>query len=334
MKFGRKFSKMRKPFMLIVMVSLIFCGCQVSNSVTPQTSPTSENAQSTDVTLKIVLLPILDALPIYVAQTEGYFEQMGIQVEFVPANSAVERDQIMAAGQADGMVNDLVSTILYDRDSIQIQVVRLARAATADEPVYRIIASPNSNLHTPDDLRGVEIGISQGSVIEYVTDRLLEAEGLTDDEIVTIAVPKISDRMALLSSGGIQAATLPDPFSIMALQDGGTIILDDTSHPEYGTSVISFRKATIDAHPDEIAAFLAAIDQAVEAINANPTGWTSVLKDYNLVPESILSTYVLPTFPADSLPTQEQFEDVVDWAMNEELITGMVSYQDAVYKGK
>jgi hypothetical protein len=41
--------------------------------------------------------------------------------------SAAERDQIMAAGQADGMINDLISTLLYNKDDIQIQIVSFAR---------------------------------------------------------------------------------------------------------------------------------------------------------------------------------------------------------------
>ena len=64
--------------------------------------------------LKIVVLPILDALPMYVAQQEGYFEENGVSVEFIPASSAAERDQIMAAGQGDGMINDLISTLFYN----------------------------------------------------------------------------------------------------------------------------------------------------------------------------------------------------------------------------
>jgi ABC-type nitrate/sulfonate/bicarbonate transport system substrate-binding protein len=57
------------------------------------------------VTLKLALLRILDTLPMYVAQQEGLFEAKGVKVEFIPAASAAERDQIITAGQADGMIN-------------------------------------------------------------------------------------------------------------------------------------------------------------------------------------------------------------------------------------
>ena len=67
------------------------------------------------MTLKMALLPILDTLPMYVAQEEGLFAENGVTVEFIPVGSAAERDQVISAGQADGMINELVSTMFYNK---------------------------------------------------------------------------------------------------------------------------------------------------------------------------------------------------------------------------
>src|SRR3990170_5873857 len=132
----------------------------------PATQTTSPQVRE-PVTLKIAVLPILDALPMYVAQQQGYFLNQGITVEFIPVSSAAERDQIMAAGQADGMINDLVSTLFYNKETIQIQIVNFARVATPEFPQYRILVAGNSGIETVEDLIGVPIGISEGSVIAY-----------------------------------------------------------------------------------------------------------------------------------------------------------------------
>jgi NitT/TauT family transport system substrate-binding protein len=313
--------------LLIFMVglSLLLGACQAG-----AVKPTQVESSPAPVTIKFVVLPILDALPLYVADQKGYFTEQGIKMEFIPAASAVERDQLMAAGQGDGMINDLVSTVLYDRDQIRIQVVSFAKTATKEASQYRIVAAPKSNLKKPGDLAGVEIGISQASVIDYVTDRLLKAEGLTSDQIKTIAVPKIPDRMALLAKGDLKAATLPEPFSTIAVQDGGTVILDDTSHPEYGCSVISFSKTMIDANPKVITRFLAALQKGVTDVNANPKGWGSILRQYKLLPDALVDTYPITVYPSISLPTEAQFTDVVNWALDKQLITKPVDYKQAV----
>jgi NitT/TauT family transport system substrate-binding protein len=281
-------------------------------------------------TVRIGVLPILDALPMYVAQQQGYFQDAGLQVEFVPAASAAERDQLMQAGQIDGMINDLVSTMLYNKQEPQITVVRFARTATSDYPQYSILAAKGSGIVSPQDLKGVEIGVSEGTVIAYTTDRLLEAEGLAPEDIRTIAVPKIPDRMALLDSGQLEAANLPDPLSLLAMQGGATVVIDDSAHPEYGNSLISFRKSFVDENPQSVRSFLAAVEKATGEINTDKDKWQGLLVEQKLVPAPILESYTLPDFPTASIPTEAQFADVLAWTVAKGLVEGDVPYATSV----
>ena len=280
--------------------------------------------------LKLALLPILDTLPIYVAQEAGFFEKQGIKVEFVPVGSAAEREQVVAAGQADGMVNDLLSVALYNRKDIQVQVIRFARVTATGAPLYRILASSQSGIKQVKDLAGVPIGISQGSIIDYVTNQILVSEGLSPNQVKIVAVPKIPDRLALLASGQIKAATLPEPFSTVAIQQGAVLIVDDTAYPDIANSVVSFRKAVLDQRSQAVQKFLAAFNQAVDEINTHPEAWRKTLETYKLVPTTLVASYPMPKFPPASLPTQKQFDSVVQWAMARGLIDQKVDYSSSV----
>lgn len=280
--------------------------------------------------VRIAVLPIVDGLPLYAAQDGGFFEKQGVKVEFIAVSSAAERDQLIAAGQADGMINDLLAVALFNRDSVQLQVVRFAQVSAPGTPMFVIAAAPNSGIKTARDLAGVEIGISQGSIIDYVTSRILAGSGIPSDQMKTIAVPKIPDRMSLLLSGQLKAATLPEPFATIAIQQGAAAVVDDTQNPGLGNSVVSFRKEYIDAHPRAVQNFLAAINQAGEAINADPEKYRNLLGKYKVVPENILATFPIPQFPGDSLPTAQQFEDVVAFAQEHKLIAAPVKYSDSV----
>jgi NitT/TauT family transport system substrate-binding protein len=287
-------------------------------------------AQAKPAELRIALLPIMESLPIFVAQEAGYFDAQGVKVTIIPAGSAAERDQLVAAGQADGIINDLVSVVLYNKDKVQVKVVRFMRTASATEPNFSIIANKDAGITKPADLAGVPIGISQASVIDYVTERLLKAEGLTGEQIKTVAVPKMADRMALLGSGEIKAATLPEPFATLALQNGGVLVVNDTKYPEYGNSVFSVRQAYLDAQPQAVKGFLAAIDKAVADINANPDKWKPLLEKNKLVPPAVVPNLVLPQLPPASVPSQKQFDDVVDWALARGLIANKLEYSGSV----
>lgn len=309
--------KFVRIIMLIALLSLLLAACQ-------------EAAPAGPVTLRMAVLPILDALPMYVAQQEGLFAQHNLVIEFISAGSAAERDQLILAGQADGMINDPISTLLYNREGTQVQIVRLARAATPEFPQYRILASTQSGITSVAQLAGVPIGISEGTVIQYVNERLLTAEGLPSDQIATIAVPNISERMQLLASGELQAAMMPDPLSDLAIQQGAVVVTDDTLHPEFAYSTYAFRDPLISAQPAAIRGFLAAIEEAIALINNDPSAWDTLLSEKGLVPAPLIGSYAVPVFPAASVPTQQQWADAVTWALDAGLITADVTYADSV----
>ncbi|HEY3341250.1 MAG TPA: MetQ/NlpA family ABC transporter substrate-binding protein [Anaerolineae bacterium] len=307
---------LRRGFGFFIAITVLLAACAQAPAETP--------------TLKIGLLPVLEALPIYVADAQGYFKSAGITVEYVPVASAAERDQLMQAGQIDGMINDLVSTVLYNKDTQKISVVRFARTATPESAQYSILAAKGSGITKVSDLKGVEVGISEGTVIAYVTDRLLQQEGLQPAEIKTTNVIKIADRMQLLNQGNLKAATIPDPFSSLALQNGATVVVDDRKHNELGNSVLSFSTATLNAKPNTVKKFLAALEKAVQDVNANPDQFSNVLTDKKLIPAPLAGKYKLPKFPAASVPTEAQFKDVEDWMTGKNLLKSNVPYSQLV----
>lgn len=280
--------------------------------------------------LRIAVLPILDSLPLYVAAAEGYFANAGVAVELLPAASAAERDQLLQAGQIDGMVTDLVALALYNRETPQAVAVRYAMVPTAAFPQFRILASGAADIRSVADLRNVPIGVSEGTVIEYVTERILSAEGLGAGEITTLAVPRIPERMALLDSGDLQAATLPEPLGTLALQQGAVVIADDTAYPEVSASIFAFTTAATETRPDDVRAFLRAVDQASAAINANKAAWADLLTEQELVPPPLEGAYTLPDYPTGGVPSAAQFADVVAWLNAEGHLDGAPDYEAAV----
>jgi len=308
-------------FVLALGLILSACGSPAATIAVPAAEP---------VTLKIAVLPIIDTLPMYVAQQEGLFTKHGVNVEFVPVASAPERDQLLAAAQADGTVNESLSDMMFNKDAIQVQAVRYALRPTEGHGHFFILSSAQSRITTPDGLKKIEIGVSQGTVIEYVTERLLQSAGLTADEIKTIAVPKIPDRMALLASGELKAGVLPDPLASLAVGQGAVIVADDSTHPEYGFSVISFRKDVIDTNREAVKGFLAAIEEATILLNTDAAKYANVLSDQKLVPPPLIGKFQVPPFPTAGVPTEAEWNDALAWAKEKGMLTVDVSYADSV----
>jgi len=319
-----------RPALLAIalILALGLSGC--AGLAQPMAQPSAPTATPAPVPLKIALLPFIDALPVHVAEQEGLFAKAGLQVELIPVSAAPQRDQLIAAGQADGMVNEILSSFFFNKQQVQVQVVRYDLVPTAKSPHFFIMASAKSGITRPEQLKGVPIGVSQSTIIEYVTERVLQAQGFAPDDIKTIAVPNMSDRMTLLASGELKAAVLPDPLAALAIQQGAVSVLDDAAYPHWGFSVITFRKAVIDQHPEAIRAFLAAIEQAVQMVNASPAKYTSLLSDKKIVPAPLLKTYQAPPFPLAGVPTEAEWQDALAWAKAKGLLTADVPYATTV----
>ncbi len=174
--------------------------------------------------LKIGLLLIEDSVPFYIAEQEGYFEQEHLEVELIPFLSALERDSALIAGALDGAISDPVGAILLDRGQGILKITSLGLGKTPGEGVFAILAAPGSGIERLDELKNQQIAVSNGTIIEYVTDRLLTESGFSDAEIKKIEVKKMPIRMQMLLSGSVKAATLPEPLASIAAGKGAKIL--------------------------------------------------------------------------------------------------------------
>jgi NitT/TauT family transport system substrate-binding protein len=208
--------------------------------------------------------------------------------------------------------------------------VATARRAYPESPQIRVLAAPGSGITSAQDLAGVPIGISQNTFIEYLTDRLLAAEGLSPDQIQIVEVSAIPVRFEQLMAGQIQAATLPDPLAQGALAAGAILVVDDSQYTHYSQSVLSFSTGAIESKPNTIRKFLTAWNRAVADLNNNPDQFKDLMIEKGRVPESIQGTYRMPPFPAGELPSQAEWQDVVDWLLEKGLIDQPIAYENTV----
>jgi NitT/TauT family transport system substrate-binding protein len=309
---------------LVLVIALLFVAACAAPA-TPTLAP--------PVLMRIGVLPITDVVPFYVAEQQGYFLKQGLNIELVPASSAAERDQMMLTEQIDGQVNDLVATVLFNAKSPRIKVVRIALAPSPKSANFWILTPKESAIKSAQDLKGKEIAISQNSVIEYITQRMLEREGLAPADIKTTNVPAIPTRLQLVQQNQVAAATLPDPFASLAILQGAHIVVDDTKYPEYSMSVITFRTDVLAKRANDVKRFLAAYDQAITDIRAKPDQFRNTLIERGRVPDQLKDKYQFPLFPDPSIPSQAQWDDVVKWALDRKLISAPVTYESSVDAG-
>jgi len=279
--------------------------------------------------LKIGVLLIEDSVPLYVAEQEDFFTEQSLEVELIPFLSALERDSALMAGAIDGAVADPVGAILFDKGRGILQITSLLLGETPGEGLFAILASPKSDIKEVDDLKNVEIAVSSATIIEYVTDRLLEEQGFTPAEIKTVEVKKMPIRMQMLLSNSVKAATLPEPLASIAVSKGARILISDAaSKQSLSQTVMVFHSDVLKERRDDIAAFFRGLTKGVQAINSSPETYRALFLEKGRIPP-FLADYVIPRYPLPAPFSRELYGPIIDWLAPKKLV-GRLPYESMV----
>jgi len=79
-----------------------------------------------------------------------------------------------------------------------------------------------------------------------------------------------------------------------------------------------------------VRAFLAAYERALDDIRNRPDEFHNLLVEKGRVPDPLRDHYTFPFFPGPEVPSREQWQDVVGWALAKGLLKQPVAYEDAV----
>lgn len=288
------------------------------------------SAAREDATFRIGILPLYDVLPWAVGEKEGIFEKAGVKVELVPFRSAADIDTALLAGEIDAGQRDIIAALLMNRDKEQAKILRMALGiAVTGQPLFGIVTTQNSSVNSVADLKGQEIAIARNTIIDYLTDKMLLAKGVNPKDVKKVNVPQIPMRLELLKTGQVKAACLAEPVLTQSLLDGARLLVDDSAS-KAGQSEILVSAKAIREKPSTIRKTLAAYEQAVDRVNANPEQYRALLVEMAKVPEDIKDKIKLPKYPKALVPTRADVEDVNKWMIEQDMLSALIPYEKVV----
>jgi NitT/TauT family transport system substrate-binding protein len=70
--------------------------------------------------------------------------------------------------------------------------------------------------------------------------------------------------------------------------------------------------------------------RAAEDINQNPAAFKELMLKKIRVPQNIQGTFVIPPMPIKAIPSKMQWDDVMAWMMEKNLISAPLNYEESV----
>ncbi len=311
----KKFNKiMLICLSVILLVSLTACSASNQGIETNEKKPAK--------TLNFGAIGSVELIPIILADEKGYFEKEGIDVNIQSFKSAKDRDAAFQSGNLDGIICDEVAICLYQNADYDVKITG------ATDGNFMLIANADSGIKSINEMSGKSVAISEKTCIEYTLDTLLEKNSLEPNSIQKAMVPAIPTRLEMLRTNKVDAALLPEPFSTLAVKDGG-ILLGSANDAGIYTSVTAFTEESINNESAEIKAFFKAYNQAVEYINSTPISEyeDTIIKTVGY-PADMKGKIELPKFRKNVLPKETDIKSVIDWASKNNLIRKELNPKD------
>lgn len=296
----------------VMTASMVACGSE------------KQEIQSEKTTLRVGVMGSIDAVPLVIAQQNGYFEEEGIDLDLQIFKAAKDRDAALQAGQLDGVLCDEVAISIYQNSDIDMKITGTTNGS------WTLVAGKDSGITNLNDLKGKKVGISENTMIEYLADDIALSNGLEVSDIEKVAIAAMPARLEALKNNQIDAAILPAPFNDTAVADGG-IEVTKIYNKDIMISVTAFLQEAIDKDAHAIKGFYNAYNKAIEFINSNDISeYEDIIISIVGYSEDMRGNIVLPEFKTNYLPAEENVQNVLDWSKNKGLLTKGINAKDVM----
>jgi len=264
--------------------------------------------------LKLGVLPTMDCLPFYYADSIGLFDSLGVDVQLVTFEAAMDADTAFVNGAVDGLVSDLVKACIWQGQGDTAMVVMVSKLR------MWLITSPKARLLKAESLKEKIIGITRHSAIDYFADKIMESVKLQSIELNKPQINNIKLRTLMVDQDQYDGAILPEPYASEAVARGAKRLNSTEGLNVANLMCVLFNDSIYKARKKEIDKIRTVYDIAVKALNVDTL--SNVLE---YVPEAhrvYLPDTLFKYMPMESSMTYDDsmMVDVKKWAKGRGLI--------------
>jgi ABC-type nitrate/sulfonate/bicarbonate transport system substrate-binding protein len=203
------------------------------------------------------------ALPLLVAEREGYFAREGLDFVTVPIPGGGEKlVEALHDGQADishVATPFLIQAALKGSDAVAI-------ASEFNNPIYSLVAKPEIKSYA--DLKGKMLGVAAetGSITISIR-KLLALHGLNRGDFQAKFIDGTPDRLSCLTAGDCYAVPLGQPQDFVAMRQGYRLLgLSTEAVPDFVYTVAAARRSWAQQNKDTVVRFVRALGAAFRFI--------------------------------------------------------------------
>lgn len=332
---------MKKLFALILIITLTGCGGGTQTAAPTEavaSTPVPTESPLTHVKLAMGYIPDIQFAPFYVAAEKGYFEEQGIEIEFV---TMFENDSVPLIG-----TNELQFANVSAEQVVQARAqglpVKYVFAWYQKFPVV-IASKASAGITSPENLVGRKVGLPGLFGASYIGLRaLLNAQGVAESDLQLEAIG--FTQVEALTADQVEAVVgyaSNEPVKLKAAgQDVNVIYVSDYAQLA-GNGLIT-NETTLAEHPELVQGMVTAILKGLADTIANRDEAFEISKKYvetlatadeataNTAREVLAASIKLWEAPEPGIADLGQWEETQNTLLQMGLITDSVDLNEVV----
>ncbi len=290
--------------------------------------------------VRLAALPFLSHTPFHIAKAEGYFEEQGLDVEFLMLGRNQDVMTALAHGDVDAMAGMLtLNELSLMAAGARVRVVAaLAGTPPADLGCaqYAVVARrehlESGALADRERIRRMRFDISPFIPLGYALDELLRTFDLTVDDVETVDLtPPVA--LEALRNGQIDVTADSEPFISMHVATGEAVIWRSVNDliPGWTPSVVLFGPTLLDERPAVGQRFMTAVLKAMRQYRQGKTPRNLTISEQasGLTAEQVAGA-CWPTPTEDGRVDAGSFLGYQEWSLRRGLLSRLLSADELV----
>ena len=275
----------------LMALTLVFSGGCTTNKEVPE----AEKAQN--LSLKVGLMPAVDSAPMFLAEKEGYFKDLGLDVELVVFTNGQDRQSALQTNAIDGAMTDFIAVATNVNGGFDL------KATTMTSGMFPVLVKPGY-----EEKKDIKVAMMEVSVSNFLID-----EWLSDDyNIEKVFINEIPARLEMVKNGNVDMGLFPEPMASMGALGGLEKRLYDPKDG-YSPDVMAFTGKALEEKAEAIERFHQGYNKAVDVINKDDNRARDILIEKLNLNEAIKDSIVLPEYTQASLPDAAYLENIINW---------------------
>lgn len=210
---------------MIGVVLIAMLSCSKNNN----TSADDKKADNNPIDLRIAVMPGMDCMPFYVAESYGMFEKEGLVVRLVPFRAHMDIDTALVGGSVDMAVTDK-----YRVEYLKKQGASLSIWAPA-QTEWTLVANKKSRLTNTGQFGGKVVAMTRNSATDHLSETAFSE--LTERPPYFVQINDVIVRKNMMVGGELDAAWLQEPQVSEILSHGHNIVNTNVEKEQMGQFV-------------------------------------------------------------------------------------------------